>query len=88
MDKATQQTKILNLLKANPAGVPNYTFPRHGILKYSSRISELRQDGYNIFCVRDRLPNGKVTNVFRYFLNDQPEQHKKSLLDRIKRKRG
>lgn len=85
MDKATQQTKILNLLRKTPTGVPNYRFPQIGILKYSSRITELRHDGYNVYCERDRLPNGKATSIYRYFLNEQPKKTK--LVDRIRRKK-
>lgn len=70
----SQESTILKLLrKAGNKGVPNYVFPRHRILKYSSRITDLRQEGHDIYCERDYLPNGRASNVFRYYLNEEKE---------------
>lgn len=38
------------------------------ILRYSARIGDLRKQGYDIFCERVVLPNGRSTGVFKYFL--------------------
>jgi hypothetical protein len=67
-----QSTRILKLIrKNNKYGVPNYMLSSIS-LKYSSRIAELRQDGHNIIAVRDRLPNRRASNVWRYFLVEEP----------------
>lgn len=80
----SQEAKLLMMLKRNKRrGVANYEFPANRILRYSARIGDLRKDGYIITCVRDRLPNGKASNVFRYFLID--EDDKPSLMDRFKK---
>lgn len=68
----TQEQRILTLLrKAGSKGVANYEWPQNRILRASARIGELRKDGYNIYCVREYLPNGRATNVFRYYLNEE-----------------
>ena len=68
----SQEERILKLLrKAGNKGVANYDFPRHRILRYSARIGDLRAEGFNIYCERERLPNGRATNVFRYYLNEE-----------------
>lgn len=70
MDKESQQGRILKELKKFKAkGVPNYRFPQMGILRYSSRITELRKDGHNIQAVRQYF-NGHASHVFHYFLNE------------------
>ena len=43
-----QKGEIPRALRTGPQ--PNYVFPRMGILKYTNRISELRQMGYDIRC--------------------------------------
>lgn len=68
----SQHSTIIRMLKsAGQTGVPNYKFPQAHILCYSKRISELRRDGHNIRIERDKLPNGRSTNVLRYFLEDE-----------------
>lgn len=65
----SQTDTVLKLLrKAGSKGVPNYTFFNNRILRASERIRELKQDGYEIITERDRLPNGRSTNVWRYIL--------------------
>lgn len=67
----TQSTKIVKLLKRRPIkGATNWELSQIS-LKYSSRIAELRQDGVNIIAVRQFLPNGRATNTWRYFINDE-----------------
>lgn len=69
MAKLTQQEQVIKLLrKAGSKGVPNYAWYQNRILRPSARIGELRADGFNIYCERERLPNGRATNVFRYYL--------------------
>lgn len=68
----SQEAKMLKMLrKAGQRGVENYKFPANKILRYSARINDLRQDGYNILCERVRLPNGRATNIFRYVLVEE-----------------
>lgn len=76
----SQHAKILKALKeAGNKGVPNYSFPHMQILKYSSRISELREEGHNIYCERQIL-NGRYTGVWYYFLADHEEANPKRTL--------
>lgn len=58
------------LRKAGNKGVENYKFPAARILKYSSRIADLRKSGYNIYCERVVLRNGTITNVYKYYLDE------------------
>lgn len=68
-----QDQKILKMLRdAGSKGVPNYEFPKAYILRYSTRIHELRHDGHNIFCERQKV-NGKSTGVFMYYLNEEAD---------------
>ena len=62
------------LIHAGTRGVENYKFPEAKILRYSARIGDLRKQGYDIFCERMTLPNGRSTGVFRYFLLDGETQ--------------
>lgn len=67
MTTDTQCSKILKELKNNPDGVENYKFPRWGILKYSSRITELRKEGHEVVAERQYV-NGRATGVWLYRL--------------------
>ena len=58
---------LIAIRKSKQHGVPNYELSRIS-LKYSSRIAELRRDGYNIIAIRKILPNGQSTNVYNYVL--------------------
>lgn len=72
MSKLNQKQLVLHLLKkAKNTGVTNYTFANHHILRYSSQIFTLRSEGYNITCKRLLLKNGRVTNVFKYYLIEE-----------------
>lgn len=82
MDSSTQCSKILKVLRKNKVnGVANYRFPQMGILCYSKRIQELREDGHNILAERQKI-NGRSTGVWYYHLIE--EQTKPSLLDKFK----
>ena len=71
--KLTQEQKILRtLIKADTFGVTNYELSKLA-LKYTSVISDLRKNGHNIICVRDRLPNGRASNTYRYYLSKVKE---------------
>jgi hypothetical protein len=61
---------LIAIRKSKQFGVPNYKLAQLS-LKYSSRITELRQDGYNIVAIRKVLPNGRATNVFNYVLIEE-----------------
>ena len=67
--KLSQEQKILRtLIKADTFGVTNYQLSRLA-LKYTSVVSELRKEGHNIVCVRKKLPNGRASNTYRYYLS-------------------
>lgn len=72
----TQAQSILNLIRQNNAkGTENWRLVEIS-LKYSSRISELRQKGYDIYSTRTKV-NGKPTGTWLYFINEkQPEPAK------------
>lgn len=79
----SQETKILQMLrKAGQHGIPNYRFPEARILRYSARIGDLRKEGWNIIAERQRLSNGRTSNVWRYILI---EERKPNLLDKFKK---
>lgn len=72
MSNLSQHSLILKMLrKAGRKGVPNYKFPQHRILNYKARLSELRQDGENIYCERQKLKNGRWSNVWQYYLLEE-----------------
>lgn len=63
----TQSEKILKQLRdAGPKGVPNYELASYN-LGYRGRITELRKDGYGIYCLRQKI-RGRATGVFIYYL--------------------
>lgn len=62
----TQEGKILAMIK-RPGGAYNFELSRFA-LKYTSVISELRKDGYDIVADRQYLKNGKASNTWRYRL--------------------
>lgn len=68
MDSLSQSGKIIRTIrKHTDKGVPNYKLARIS-LKYSSRIAELRQEGWNIVAERQYARNGKATGTWLYFL--------------------
>ena len=71
--KLSQEQRVLRALtKADKFGLTNYQLSRLA-LKYTSVISDLRKEGHNIVCVREKLPNGKASNTYRYYLNEAKE---------------
>jgi len=67
--KLSQEQRVLRtLIKADTFGVTNYQLSRLA-LKYTSVVSELRKEGHNIVCVREKLPNGRASNTYRYYLS-------------------
>lgn len=75
MSELSQEARILKLLrKAGNKGIANYEFPRQRILRYSARIGNLRNDGHNIYCEREYLPNGRATNIYRYYLYEDSKK--------------
>lgn len=80
MDSTTQATQIYRLIKNNnAAGTPNYKLAQLS-LKYSSRISELRRDGHDIYCERV-FKNGRATSTYLYYLRE--EQTKPTLKQKL-----
>lgn len=67
-----QQTdKMLKMLrKAGKRGVENYKFTEVRMLRYSSVVQDLRAQGHDIYVERVFLPNGRATNVYKYYLNE------------------
>ena len=70
----TQIGRVLNeLKKAGNKGVTNHHLSRLA-LKYTSVISELRHDGYDIYCERQRfIFTKRFSNTYRYYLIDEPD---------------
>ena len=67
--KLTQEQRILRaLIKADTFGLTNYQLSKLA-LKYTSVISDLRKNGHNIICMREKLPNGRASNTYRYYLS-------------------
>ena len=67
--KLTQEQRVLRaLIKADTFGLTNYELSRLA-LKYTSVVSDLRKEGHNIVCVREKLPNGRASNTYRYYLS-------------------
>lgn len=70
--RLSQHARMLRLMRRAPKnGVPNYKFSNHGILCYSKRISELRNEGWNIQGIRVFDKDGKATGVWRYKLIEE-----------------
>lgn len=68
-DSLTQQTKVLRAIQDSGSfGVENWKLSKIA-LKYTSVISELRKDGYNIYAERQTLKNGRPSNTWKYYLN-------------------
>lgn len=65
----TQEGKILALIE-RPGGAYNFELSRYA-LKYTSVISELRKDGYDIVADRQYLKNGRASNTWRYRIGGQ-----------------
>lgn len=66
----SQSERILKQLRdAGSKGVENYKLAEYN-LGYRGRITELRQDGYNIYCERQRI-NGRATGVWVYYLTEE-----------------
>lgn len=65
----TQESMVLDLIKRQ-FGATNWELSRVA-LKYTSVISELRKDGYNIHAERQRLQNGRPSNTWLYTLIDE-----------------
>lgn len=66
----TQTDKVLKQIQKHP-GITNYQLAQTA-LKYSSRISDLRRDGYLIRAERV-WKDGKATGTYRYYLDDEGE---------------
>lgn len=82
----TQANEILELIKRNNSvGTENWKLSEIS-LKYSSRISELRQKGHDIYATRDKV-NGRSTGTWRYFIRvpepviEKPEAENTQLFD-------
>ena len=65
----TQEGRILAMIK-RPGGAYNFELSRFA-LKYTSVISELRKDGYDIVADRQYLKNGRASNTWRYRMAGQ-----------------
>lgn len=71
MDSTSQSSRIIKTLrKNNKFGTTNYDLSRIS-LKYSSRIAELRQEGFNIVAERV-FRKGRWTGTWLYYLVEEP----------------
>lgn len=69
--KVSQTSKILKSLKQNSKrGLTTYDLIQICPAEYRARISELRNDGYNIMAERV-YGNGKYLGYFRYHLIEE-----------------
>lgn len=69
MSTDTQSELAYKLLKkAGKHGVENFTFSQYRILRYGAVISDLRADGIHIITEQVKLPNGRSTGVWKYYL--------------------
>lgn len=69
----TQSERILLQLRdAGKRGVPNYKLAEYN-LGYRGRITELRHDGYDIYCQRQTV-NGKASGIWRYYLREGDDE--------------
>jgi len=68
-----EATLLKELKKAGNKGITNHYMANHlRILKYSSRIAELRKEGHNIYCEQQQnWFTGKCTGTFKYYLNKE-----------------
>lgn len=82
----TQSQRLLAYLKNHPDGILNINMQRDfGVLRYSARINDLRNDGHDIRCQKV-LTGGKYKGICRYYL--EPEEVKsKNVLHRIFKKK-
>jgi len=76
--KSQEQRILEKLRRAGKIGVYPTRFMEMGILQYNARIYGLREDGYNIVCERQYLPNGKFAGTHKYYLIDEAEEEPKS----------
>lgn len=75
-DSLTQQSKVLRAIRDSGSyGVENWKLSRIA-LKYTSVISDLRKDGYNIVAERQKLKNGRASGTWKYYLNEEYEVKK------------
>lgn len=70
MSEAQTTTMLKMLRKAGNKGVENYKFPQARILRYSQTVKTLREQGFDIQLARTYLPNGRATNVWKYYLTE------------------
>lgn len=68
-DRATQADRILGLLRSKPI-VSLTEILDLRIASYTRRISELREQGYDIECIKERQSNGDLHT--KYKLKEQP----------------
>lgn len=71
MKTLTQKEKILKLLQENPAGINSFGVAREIALQLPTRISELKDKGYDILSIP------KSDNSVDYVLQGSPIAEKK-----------
>ncbi len=66
----TQEGRMLEALKKHRVhGVTNYELSRIALC-YTKVVSNLREDGHNIYCER-QMVRGRYTGTYRYYLNSE-----------------
>jgi hypothetical protein len=66
--KLPQTERILKALRESKSGITSRDMVNMGIFRYSARLAELRQAGYNIVAVREK------GTLFRYYLKDTDDK--------------
>lgn len=70
----SQSQKILRAIRQTN-GATNWQLSKIA-LKYTSVISALRKQGYEILAVRQQRSDGKMGNTWRYYLKENTEKEK------------
>lgn len=78
---ATQEGRVLRMLKESKRGVTNGEFAKAHVLRYGSYIHILRKEGHNIIKTRDLLADGKASNTWRYYLQPKARKYTKHKSD-------
>ena len=74
MATTTKVGRILSeFRKAGRRGLTTWELIKIDPAEYRARISDLRNEGYNITPAERVYINGKSTNIFRYYLNEETE---------------
>lgn len=73
MSNEVQQLKFAKFMKKHGrSGITNHALARQGFLRYSHYIKQCRDEyGMSISSERQYLPNGRATNVWKYYYTEE-----------------